>query len=66
MKLKEIFERLTSRKFIVWVVATVAMFLNLIEGWIWAAITGAYIGINFLDWKDQRLVKFSETPPKDS
>ena len=37
---------LVSRKFIVWVVATVALFMGLIDGLLWGGITAAYLGVN--------------------
>jgi hypothetical protein len=39
---------LLSRKFLVWVVATVALFMKLIDGFVWAGVTGLYIGVNLL------------------
>jgi len=50
MDWKAILERLLSRKFIVWVVATVLVFMGKIEGWMWIAITGTYMGVNLADW----------------
>jgi len=50
MEWKAILERLLSRKFIVWVVATVLVFMGKIEGWMWIAITGTYMGVNLADW----------------
>jgi len=46
--MKDFLKGLLSRKFLIWVVATVALFLKLIDGYIWGAITGAYLGINLL------------------
>jgi hypothetical protein len=43
---------LLSRKFICWAVATVAMFMGLVDGLVWAAITGAYLGVNV--WQDAK------------
>jgi hypothetical protein len=42
---------LLSRKFIVFVIASVAMFMKLIDGWVWAGVAGAYLGINLLQKK---------------
>lgn len=39
---------LVSRKFLVWCVATVALFMGLVDGILWGAITGAYLGVNLL------------------
>ena len=44
-ELKGRLRSLLSKKFIVWAVATVAMFLKLIDGASWVWISGAYIGI---------------------
>jgi hypothetical protein len=39
---------LLSRKFLAFVIATVLVFMGKIEGWMWAGIAGAYLGINLL------------------
>ena len=43
-----------SRKFVVFVLATVLMFMGKLEGWMWAAIAGAYLGINILQHRVER------------
>lgn len=50
MGFKEFLQNVLSRKFVIWVVATVALFMGLIEGWIWGAITATYMGANLADW----------------
>ena len=35
-----------SKKLIVWVVATVLLFLQLIDAWWWGMITMVYLGVN--------------------
>lgn len=57
--MKEFLKNLLSRKLIIWVVATVALFMGLIEGWIWGAITATYMGANLLDWQ---IIKKHEDP----
>lgn len=47
---KVFFRGLLSRKFIVWIVATVALFMGLIDGILWGGITAAYLGVNV--WQD--------------
>jgi len=48
--MKEFLKSLLSRKLIVWLVATVALFMGLIDGFIWGAITATYMGANLADW----------------
>jgi len=48
--MKGFLKSLLSRKLWIWVVATVALFMGLIEGWIWGGITAAYMGANLADW----------------
>lgn len=42
---------LLSRKFLVFAIASVAMFMKLIDGWVWAGIAGVYLGVNLLQKK---------------
>lgn len=48
---KDRLNSLLSRKFLVWVAATVALFMKLIDGFVWAGVTGAYLGINLIQKK---------------
>lgn len=43
--------KVTSRKFIVFLIATIALFAKWIDGLTWAIFAGAYIGLNLLDKK---------------
>jgi len=35
-----------SKKLVVWIVATVLLFLKLIDAWWWGLITMTYLGVN--------------------
>lgn len=51
MEWRALWKKLTellSRKFIVFAIGTVLVFMGKIEGWQWAALAGAYLGINLL------------------
>jgi hypothetical protein len=41
--------RISSRKFIVWVVATVALFMDIITGIQWVFVSAIWIGGNSID-----------------
>jgi hypothetical protein len=54
MNWKAMFTRvqdLLSRKFIVFVIATILVFMKSIEGWMWVVIAAEYLGINMLQKK---------------
>lgn len=42
--MKDFFKRISSRKFIFWVTATVALFVSVIEPWHWLIASGIFIG----------------------
>ena len=52
--MKEFLKSLLSRKFVVFVIATVAMFMGLISGTIWAGIAGLYLGANLLRHQQEK------------
>lgn len=48
--MKNFLSRISSRKFLVWLVATGALFIGKIEGNLWAVISCIYIGGNVLKY----------------
>lgn len=44
--LRKFLKGFVSKKMIIWVIATVALFMKLIDGTWWGIITAAYLGVN--------------------
>jgi len=60
--------RFQSKKFLVWAIASIALFTNYIDAEAWLMISGGYLGVqSFLDWKTPtgkppQLVNSNEVP----
>lgn len=48
---KERLSGLLSRKFLAFGVASIALFMKLIDGWMWLTVAGVYLGANLLQKK---------------
>ena len=42
------FNCVIPKKLIVWVVATIALFMKLIDGYAWMILSGIYLGVNII------------------
>jgi len=48
VKLDFFFNKALPKKLIVWVVATVLVFLGKVDGYVWGIVTGVYLGVNII------------------
>lgn len=47
-KIDYFFNKVVPKKLIVWITATIALFMKLIDGNVWGIITGIYLGVNII------------------
>lgn len=48
LKMDFFFNKAIPKKLIVWIVATIALFMGYIDGWTWMILTGIYLGANIV------------------